>query len=289
MGRNRPVIGAQFAPRRIDMMESAAFRALSLSARRVLDRLEIELAHHGGKDNGRLPVTFDDFVAYGLHRHAIGPAIREAVALGFVEITRRGRAGNAEWRLPNLFRLTYRHAKGVAGDGSHEWKSIADDAEALKLAATARAEKAKPRCRTSPISSGENRHRKRKIHSAESTTTELGAESVTTLDISGKGLGIEPAREARPPGSAVASEPAVSEHKANLVPVDLGEEAIEGMEVIQNRIAKRLGAPGWLILQSLSENDLERVTCLEAQGCLKASELELIWSTYLTRPRAISS
>jgi hypothetical protein len=91
MGRNRPVIGAQFAPRRIDMMESAAFRALSLSARRVLDRLEIELAHHGGKDNGRLPVTFDDFVAYGLHRHAIGPAIREAVALGFVEIN-HGRA-----------------------------------------------------------------------------------------------------------------------------------------------------------------------------------------------------
>ena len=34
------------------MMASPAFRVLSLSARRVLDRLEIELAHHGGQDNG---------------------------------------------------------------------------------------------------------------------------------------------------------------------------------------------------------------------------------------------
>ena len=30
-----------------------------------LDRVEIELADHGGVDNGKLPVTFDDFVRYG--------------------------------------------------------------------------------------------------------------------------------------------------------------------------------------------------------------------------------
>src|SRR5262249_26631794 len=35
---------------------------------------------------------------YGIDRHAIGPAIRELVALGFVEITEHGRAGNADWR-----------------------------------------------------------------------------------------------------------------------------------------------------------------------------------------------
>jgi hypothetical protein len=37
-----------------------------------------------------------------------GTPLREVCALGFVEITERGRAGNAEWRRPNLFRLTYR-------------------------------------------------------------------------------------------------------------------------------------------------------------------------------------
>src|SRR5947209_8136024 len=104
------------------MLESAAFRVLSLSARRVLDRIEIELARHGGMDNGRLPVTYDDFVDYGMDRHAISPAIRELVALGFVEVTDEGRAGNAEWRTPNRFRLTYKATKHA--DATHEWKRI---------------------------------------------------------------------------------------------------------------------------------------------------------------------
>jgi hypothetical protein len=58
-------IGGQFAPRLIEMLESPAYRALSLSARRALERIEIELAQHGGKDNGSLPVTYDDFQRYG--------------------------------------------------------------------------------------------------------------------------------------------------------------------------------------------------------------------------------
>jgi hypothetical protein len=94
--RKRTRIDGQFAAREIKMLESHAYRELSLSARRVLDRLEIELAHHGGMDNGKLPVTYDDFQRYGIDRHAIAPAIRELIALGFVAITVRGRAGNAE-------------------------------------------------------------------------------------------------------------------------------------------------------------------------------------------------
>ena len=74
--RKRTRIDGQFAARDIKMLESHAFRELSLSARRVLDRLEIELAHHGGMDNGKLPVTYDDFQRYGIDRHAIAPAIR---------------------------------------------------------------------------------------------------------------------------------------------------------------------------------------------------------------------
>jgi hypothetical protein len=131
----RTKIQGQFAARTIDMLESPAFRVLSLSARRILDRLEIELAHHGGQDNGRLPVTYEHFHEYGIHRHAIGPGIRECVALGFVEVTERGRAGNAEFRSPNLFRLTY---KPTRADGpTDDWRSIegVEGAEALARAA----------------------------------------------------------------------------------------------------------------------------------------------------------
>jgi hypothetical protein len=69
----------------------------------VMSRIEIELAHHGGNENGRLPVTTDDFVEYGMHRTSVASAIREAVALGFICVTVRGRGGNAEHRSPNLF------------------------------------------------------------------------------------------------------------------------------------------------------------------------------------------
>src|SRR5215471_12355330 len=93
--KRRSKISGQWSPRLIEMLESPAYRALSLSAHRVMSRIEIELAHHGGNDNGRLPVTKQDFIDYGIHHNAVAPAIREAEALGFVRVTERGRGGNA--------------------------------------------------------------------------------------------------------------------------------------------------------------------------------------------------
>jgi hypothetical protein len=139
----RPKIQGQFAARTIEMMESPAFRVLSLSARRVLDRLEIELAHHGGQDNGKLPVTYEHFHEYGIHRHAIGPGIRECIALGFVEITEPGRGGNAEFRAPNLFRLTYKPTR-VEGS-TDDWRRIETSNDAKTLARAARSARSRKR------------------------------------------------------------------------------------------------------------------------------------------------
>jgi hypothetical protein len=130
------------------MLESPAHRALSLSARKILDRLEIELYRHGGKpeENGRLPCTFDHFVEFGIERHAIGPAIRELTALGFVEITRKGCAGNAGYRQSTLHRLTYRHA-GSDKRITDEWRRIEtlEAAEAIAKAARAATPKQLPK------------------------------------------------------------------------------------------------------------------------------------------------
>jgi hypothetical protein len=54
----RTRIAGQFAPRLVEMLESHAYRALSHAAHRLLARLEIELAHHGGRQNGKLPLTY---------------------------------------------------------------------------------------------------------------------------------------------------------------------------------------------------------------------------------------
>jgi hypothetical protein len=129
-------IEGQFIARPIEMNQSPAFRAMSLSAHRVLARVEIEHCSHGGVDNGALPVTFQDFEDYGIDRHAIFPAIQECVALGFLQITEAGRSGNGEWRRANKFRITYLPLRGVRP--SHDWRKIETDKEAKRLAATAR-------------------------------------------------------------------------------------------------------------------------------------------------------
>src|SRR5262249_59663340 len=66
--RRRNSISGAFAPRLIEMLEAPAYRVLSVSAHRALSRIEIEHAHHGGADNGKLPITFDQFEEYGMDR-----------------------------------------------------------------------------------------------------------------------------------------------------------------------------------------------------------------------------
>src|SRR5262249_32007715 len=129
---------------RIEMLESPAYRVLSRSAHMVLARIAIELGHHGGNDNGRLPVTTEDFVQYGMHRTSVAPAIREAEALGFIRITQKGCGGNAEYRLPNHFYLTYLNTNdSKSHPPTDEWRRIKTPEEANQIARTARNNKSK--------------------------------------------------------------------------------------------------------------------------------------------------
>jgi hypothetical protein len=183
-------IEGQFVPRLIEMLESPAWRVLSLSARRVIERIEIELGHHGGRieENGKLPVTFDQFVTHGVERHSIKPAIAEASALGFIAVTVPGRAGNAEWRRPTRFRLTYLPAKGFPGNGcSHDWRCVSTMEQAKLLAKSARTAlpKNKTPVRKSPLQvsgesplktdilGGESPLKNAQIHSGETHTTSI--------------------------------------------------------------------------------------------------------------------
>ena len=182
--KRRSSIQGQWAGITIEMLESPAYRVLSLSAHRVLTRIQIELANHGGKDNGKLPVTYDDFQAYGVDRHAIGPALRELAALGFIEITEKGRAGNAEWRTPSLYRLTFR-GPGGGYDGTHEWRLVSEG-QAKSLAQAARAQKPqKPKNRWGkrPATGVETPHQEQELNGGNTPTTPHSGEGTTTIDI----------------------------------------------------------------------------------------------------------
>jgi hypothetical protein len=51
------------------------------------------------------------------------------------------------------------------------------------------------------------------------------------------------------------------------------QKKYEGIEIIQNRIASRIGSSGWLILGGMSEDDLARLSALERQGKLDDENL----------------
>jgi hypothetical protein len=188
MGKRRNnQIDGQFNARTIEMLESPAHRVLSLSGRKALDRIFIELAHHGGNDNGRLLVTYDQFVDYGIHRHAVGPALREIEALGFIEITQRGKASAGEHRWPNYFRLTCVNCAS-GRNPTHEWRRLKTVEDAERIASAAR--NAKPARKTrpkniSPVTENANsgvgnHHRKADSPVSETITTVPVSESITT-------------------------------------------------------------------------------------------------------------
>jgi hypothetical protein len=135
-----------YVRRKYAMLASPAYMALSLSAHRVMARLEIEFGRHKGKpeENGALPCTFEDFADYGVNRAAIAPALRELVALGFIRVTRKGSAGNERHRQPALYLLTYQHhgSHAMLEDG---WKRIQTIEEAEAIAENARKAKGDPR------------------------------------------------------------------------------------------------------------------------------------------------
>jgi hypothetical protein len=158
------------------MLESCAFRVLGHTAIRVMHRIEIEHMAHGGAENGRLIVTYDQFEEYGVSRNSVGPAIRELVALGFLEITDKGIASNENGR-PNRFRLTYVNVKSRE-QPTNEWRRVTTIEEADRLAKEARAEKDQ---RARALGSRGARARLKKQNSV--TTFDTG--SVTTTDTEG--------------------------------------------------------------------------------------------------------
>jgi hypothetical protein len=140
--KRRNSISGQFAARLIEMLESPAYRVLSRAAHQIISRVEIELANHGGNDNGKLPVTAEQFIEYGVHHDSVAPAIREAEALGFIKVTERGRGGNAEHHSPNLFLLTFAYGRDSRSQPpTQNWRQIKTLEEAEQVARAARAAK----------------------------------------------------------------------------------------------------------------------------------------------------
>jgi len=123
MTRNRNGQTDPWVMHRMAMLESAAWRSLTLAARLVLDRLEIEHMRHYGKRNGNLIVTYDQFLAHTgrKRRHLVAAAIKQLEQLGFLEIVERGKWNAGKDRRASRYRLTY--LPTADKPATDEWRS----------------------------------------------------------------------------------------------------------------------------------------------------------------------
>ena len=89
------------------MLASDAWRALSPRAVKLLSCLEYASMSTKGNQNGRLPISYAEFIAWGVgQRAAVSAAIKETVQAGFLEVTVRGRMVGRKPRR-SLYHLTY--------------------------------------------------------------------------------------------------------------------------------------------------------------------------------------
>lgn len=112
------------------MLESVAWSAMPLSSRRLVDRLILEHMAHAGTMNGELVVTYDDLVSFGIRRASIRKAIDVAEALGFVDVTLRGRRSTGGYRFPSQYALTWL-GQSDRTPPSNGWKHVRHDGAKL--------------------------------------------------------------------------------------------------------------------------------------------------------------
>ena len=139
--RRRSTITDNWVAHTKGMRESSAWRCLPDTARRVLDRLELEHMRHGGARNGDLICTYSDFVRSGIRRASISLAIRQTVALGFVEVMDSGGRSISGFRAPSRYRLTYLNGVGRSSIPTDDWKRISSDDVAQAALVKAKEEK----------------------------------------------------------------------------------------------------------------------------------------------------
>jgi DNA-binding IclR family transcriptional regulator len=93
---------------------------LSVSLRRILDRLIAQHLTHYMKANGQLMVSYEELAAHaGADKSDVSSALAELVDVGLTDI-KHGQWSTSTKRLPNRYRLTFFPVDEAAP--THEWK-----------------------------------------------------------------------------------------------------------------------------------------------------------------------
>ena len=107
-----------------ELLLSPAWRGRSILCVRLIEFLLIEYMNHAGTENGNLPATYDQLVAFGMSRRLILRAITEAEALGLIRVEHGGR-----WAMtnrPSIFTLTF-YADKFDNPATNDWKRVTNE------------------------------------------------------------------------------------------------------------------------------------------------------------------
>lgn len=125
-----------------DLLYSPAVRTLSLNAHRAFMRLCLENVAHGSLHNGKLIVTHQQFIEYGVTGEYVADAIDELEFKGLIRV-KRGRGGLGTSH-PNLYRLTFL-GDWEGAPATNDWKRFTM-AAAKAWSETIRKQVAEARC-----------------------------------------------------------------------------------------------------------------------------------------------
>lgn len=112
----------------LHLLNSAAWAAMSMQLRKLIDALMAEHAAHGGTENGNLKATYDQLQARGIRREPLLDTVLEGRALGLIEVA-RGQRSYGSRMTPSIYRLTWLGTPDGLSP-TNEWKSIKNAEEA---------------------------------------------------------------------------------------------------------------------------------------------------------------
>lgn len=125
-----PPKGEPFVQLTRELLESPAWRGMSINCRKLIDFLMCDHMNHAGQENGKLMAPYDQLVVYGLTRSEIANAIDEAEYLRLILVERGGRwAGTNR---PSTYELTFlpkQHPNPMTP--TNDWKKTTEEEVAL--------------------------------------------------------------------------------------------------------------------------------------------------------------
>ncbi len=104
-------IEGAFAPLRLELLHSLAWRTQSINCRRLIDVLIMEHLSHAGTENGNLLAPYNQLQEYGIGRRFIHRTIQEAEKRGLLRVEYGAKWGPINHA--NIYTITFLPVKEV--------------------------------------------------------------------------------------------------------------------------------------------------------------------------------